>query len=197
MALELTTDGATEISTTGDAGTSTAGESVLEKLGDHTESVLGSLFGYYLAFTRIVTGAAIDVRVGLNIDISLGYKLAIQAAAVTTVQAGAVTNFGKLAETNAKNIVTDTIMDRTQIIDIATNRIENLKEFGLSRDTTYDAEKTTGETSTEEWAISKSITSGSYSLNCEESAMIVVGGAGIIQVLPTGVAISGPLIEFE
>lgn len=196
MALELTTDGNTETSTTGDAGTSTAGETVLEKLGDHTESVLGSLFGYYLAFTRIVTGAAIDIKAGVNIDISLGYKLAIQAAAVTTVQAGVVTNTGGLTEMNAKNVVTDILMDRTQIITFGTNRIDVLKEIGISRTTTYDEEKTTGETSTENWTISKKITSADYSLDCDNNVRISIGGNGIA-VDSNQVFLVGKIIELN
>ena len=60
----------------------------------------------------------------------------------------------------------------------------------------YTEEETTGETSNEEWAISKSITSASYSLNCEEGAMISVDGNGMM-VTPSGVDIIGPLIELN
>ena len=178
MALELTTDGNTQTSTTGNTGTSTTGDTVFDTFGKHTESVQGSLVGWYLAFTRIVTGIAIDTVGGISINLFFGKRLVIQNGSVAT--------FGKLEEMNVQNAVvhdfgalTEKIARRNQVIITSQNNITTLTETGTTRTIDYDINSTSGDTSTEEWNISKSITSGSYSLDCKEDATISVVGMGI------------------
>ena len=194
MALELNTDGNAQTSTTGNTGTSTTGETVFEKLGDHTESVQGSLLGWYLAFTRIVTGVAIDMVGGISINIFAGHKFVIQDGKCTTV--------GKLTDTKVMTTViqdfealTAKMADRYQNIETSTNEISRLIECGKNRSIWYDEEETFGKTSTEDWDISKSIKSANYELECEESAVISVDGGGRMLWNVTGVSINGPLIE--
>ena len=185
MALELTTDGNTQTSTTGD----TQGN----MLGKHTESVQGSLLGWYLAFTRIVTGVAIDIVGGVSVNIFAGHKFVIQDGKCTTV--------GKLTDTKVMTTVmqdfgalTAKIADRNQVIETSSNNIITLTETGTTRTIDYDINSTSGDISTEEWTAEKNIKTGSYLLNCEEIATISVDGIGMI-VTPSGVGISGPLIE--
>ena len=134
MALELTTDGNTQTSTTGNTGTSTTGDTVFDTFGKHTESVQGSLVGWYLAFTRIVTGVDVVVKAGASIDVLLGVKLELQAAGVVTIQAaevvtvqtGKVTRIGGLTELNAKTNVTDTITEHSKGINTGIYNITTL-----------------------------------------------------------------------
>ena len=194
MALELTTDG--------DTGTSTTGETVLEMLGDHTETVLGSCFGWYLAFTRIVTGVDIVVKAGASIDVSLGTKIeiqaagvaTIQAAAVVTVQTGSVSTIGGLEELNAKTIVTDRIMNHNQFITTGIYDIDALTERGLSRNSGYTTEQETGATSVESWSSMKTISSQIISLSGITRASICAGSTQMM-LDPTSAKINGQLIE--
>jgi hypothetical protein len=194
MALELNTDGP--------ATTSTTGETVLDMLGDHTETVLGSCFGWYLAFTRIVTGVDIVVKAGASIDITLGTKIeiqaagvaTIQAAAVVTVQTGSVSTIGGLKELNAKTNVTDTITEHSKVITTGTYNIASLNESGEFRVTKYDDEESTGTRSTEEWSIIKTIDAESYLLKCDYQASFGVGATWMM-LDPTTAKINGQLIE--
>ena len=196
MALELTTDG--------DTGTSTTGETVLEMLGDHTETVLGSCFGWYLAFTRIVTGVDIVVKAGASIDILLGTKIemqaaavaTIQAAAVVTVQTGSVSTIGGLEELNAKTIVTDRITNHNQFITTGLYVIDALDESGLSRISRYTTEQENGATSVETWSSSKTINATIFSLVSPTSGRVSLNaGTNGLRLDSTGAKINANLIE--
>ena len=196
MALELTTDG--------DTGTSTTGETVLEMLGDHTETVLGSCFGWYLAFTRIVTGVDIVVKAGASIDILLGTKIEVQAAAVATIQAaavvtvqtGTVSTIGGLEELNAKTIVTDRITNHNQFITTGLYVIDALNESGLSRISRYTTEQENGATSVETWSSSKTINATIFSLVSPTSGRVSLNsGSTQLRLDSTGAKINGKLIE--
>ena len=192
MALELNTDGNTQ--------TSTTGETTDYKLGDTNTSTVGFVYGFttfmfglYFTFIRVVTGLTIDIQTPISISIFGGFRMVVQGGACFTVS--------KISETNVQNGLTkliaelnENITSRNQIIETSTNSISTLNEAGTVRTIDYDTENTTGDTSTEEWAIGKSITSASYSLNCEELASIVVAEQGMV-VTPIGVCITGPLIE--
>ena len=195
MALELTTDGNTQTSTTGNTGTSTTGETVIEKLGDHTESVLGSLFGYYLAFTRIVTGTSIDIQTSVSINFFIGAKIVFEQGAVYTISKLRELKVQKAVETDIRYLG-ENIVTRNQKIETSKNAITTLTETGETRTTNYKVEENVGDTSTEKWTTSKSITSGKYSLKCEEGAVLSVDKAFLI-VEPSGVYVSGPIVEFN
>ncbi len=186
---------AIQSNTDGPATTSTTGDTVFDTFGKHTESVQGSLLGWYLAFTRIVTGISIDIQTAVSINLFFGYRFVIQDGSVAT--------FGKLKETNVQNAVmhdfgalTENIAQRNQFIITGVNSITTLTESGTTRTTDYEVEETVGYTSTEEWSMIKMITSGSYSLGCREDATISVVGAGM-WVTPAEVQIKGPLIELN
>ena len=195
MALELTTDGNTQTSTTGNTGTSTTGDTVFDTFGKHTESVQGSLVGWYLAFTRIVTGIAIDTVGGISINLFFAKKLVIQNGSVFTI--------GKLEEMNVQNAVvhdfgalTEKIARQNQFITTGQNNITTLTEVGTSRTTDFELNSTSGDISREKWTTSKSIMSGNYSLTCEEDATILVVETGMV-VTADQVTIKGPLIELN
>ena len=194
MALELNTDGP--------ATTSTTAESVFDMLGDHTETVLGSCFGWYLAFTRIVTGVDVVVKAGASIDVLLGVKLELQAAGVVTIQAaevvtvqtGKVTRIGGLTELNAKTNVTDTITEHSKGINTGIYNITTLNESGDFRNTNYEIEQNTGIRSDERWSISKTIFAETYNLKSEYQAQFKVGETCMV-LSPTGAKINAELIE--
>ncbi len=194
MALELTTDG--------DTGTSTTGATVLDMLGDHTETVLGSCFGWYLAFTRIVTGVDIVVKAGASIDVSLGVKIEIQAAAVATIQAaavvtvqtGTVSTIGGLAEVNSKQIVVDRMEKHSQFCNFGIYGINDLTEHGLFRSSRYTDEQETGEASKESWSSSKTINSDIITLSA--TSVAICSGGTRMTLDSTGARIGGSLIEF-
>ena len=200
MALELTTDGATEISTTGDVDTSTTGATTDYKLGTTNTTTIGAVYGFctfmlgvYTGFVNAVTGVSIDMKLGASISLFYGYRCVVQGGACTTVS--------KISETNVQNGLTkliaelnENITSRNQIIETSTNAISTLYEAGTVRTIDYDTENTTGETSTEEWAISKSITSASYALDCKEGVDIGVNNAGL-RVDTGGTYINGKIIE--
>jgi len=82
MALELNTDGTTQAATTGNTAVNLAGNYAATVLGA-TFQWCAAVFGAYTAFTRIVTGVAIDIVVGAKIDIFGGYKLEAHGSVVT------------------------------------------------------------------------------------------------------------------
>ena len=192
MALELNTDGNTQ--------TSTTGETTDYKLGDTNTSTVGFVYGFttfmfglYFTFIRVVTGLTIDIQTPISISIFGGFRFVVQGGACYTLS--------KIQELNAKaDVMTkitnlqELLSSQTQIIDTSTQTFINLIQKINEKISNYDVEEKNGDTSTEEWAIGKSITSASYSLNCEEGALISVDGIGMI-VTPSGVGISGPLIE--
>ena len=191
MALELTTDGDAQTFTAGDAG---------YKYGNTNTSTVGAVYGFctfmlgvYAGFVNVVTGVAIDMKLGASISLFYGYRCVVQGGACTTVSA--------IQETNVQNGLTKLIADlrenitsRNQIIETSTNAISTLNEAGTVRTIDYDTENTTGDTSTEDWTISKSITSGSYALDCKEGVDIGVNNAGL-RVDTGGTYINGKIIE--
>ena len=192
MALELNTDGNTQ--------TSTTGETTDYKLGDTNTSTVGFVYGFttfmfglYFTFIRVVTGLTIDIQTPISISIFGGFRFVVQGGACYTLS--------KIQELNAKaDVMTkitnlqELLSSQTQIIDTSTQTFINLIQKINEKISNYDVEEKNGDTSTEEWNISKSITSGNYSLKCEEGAMISVDHAWVI-VAPNGVDISGPLID--
>ena len=192
MALELNTDG--------NAQTSTTGETTDYKLGDTNTSTVGFVYGFttfmfglYFTFIRVVTGLTIDIQTPISISIFGGFRFVVQGGACYTLS--------KIQELNAKaDVMTkitnlqELLSSQTQIIDTSTQTFINLIQKINEKISNYDVEEKNGDTSTEEWNISKSITSGNYSLKCEEGAMISVDHAWVI-VAPNGVDISGPLID--
>ena len=192
MALELNTDGTTQAATTGDTAVNLAGNYAATVLGATFQWCAG-FFGAYTAFIRIVTGVTIDIQTPISISIFGGYRVVVQGGACTTVS--------KISETNVK---ADVMKKITNLEELTSNQTQ-ITEGGIFKFTTltqkvdtkisnYDVEEKNGDTSTEEWAIGKSITSASYSLNCEELASIIVAEQGMV-VTPIGVCITGPLIE--
>ena len=192
MALELNTDGNTQ--------TSTTGETTDYKLGDTNTSTVGFVYGFttfmfglYFTFIRVVTGLTIDIQTPISISIFGGFRFVVQGGACYTLS--------KIQELNAKaDVMTkitnlqELLSSQTQIIDTSTQTFINLIQKINEKISNYDVEEKNGDTSTEEWNISKSITSGNYSLKCEEGAILSVDHAWVI-VAPNGVDISGPLID--
>ena len=192
MALELNTDG--------NATTSTTGETTDYKLGDTNTSTVGFVYGFttfmfglYFTFIRVVTGLTIDIQTPISISIFGGFRMVVQGGACFTVS--------KISETNVQNGLTkliaelnENITSRNQIIETSTNSISTLNEAGTVRTIDYDTENTTGDTSTEEWSISKNITSGIYALDCKEGVDIGVNNAGL-RVDTGGTYINGKIIE--
>ena len=192
MALELNTDGNTT--------TSTTGETTDYKLGDTNTSTVGFVYGFttfmfglYFTFIRVVTGLTIDIQTPISISIFGGFRFVVQGGACYTLS--------KIQELNAKaDVMTkitnlqELLSSQTQIIDTSTQTFINLIQKINEKISNYDVEEKNGDTSTEEWNISKSITSGNYSLKCEEGAILSVDHAWVI-VAPNGVDISGPLID--
>ena len=192
MALELNTDG--------NATTSTTGETTDYKLGDTNTSTVGFVYGFttfmfglYFTFIRVVTGLTIDIQTPISISIFGGFRFVVQGGACYTLS--------KIQELNAKaDVMTkitnlqELLSSQTQIIDTSTQTFINLIQKINEKISNYDVEEKNGDTSTEEWNISKSITSGNYSLKCEEGAILSVDHAWVI-VAPNGVDISGPLID--
>ena len=194
MALELNTDGTTQAATTGDTAVNLAGNYAATVLGATFQWCAG-FFGAYTAFIRIVTGVTIDIQTPISISIFGGYRVVVQGGACTTVS--------KISETNVK---ADVMKKITNLEELTSNQTQ-ITEGGIFKFTTltqkvdtkisnYDVEEKNGDTSTEKWTTSKSITSGNYSLKCEEGAILSVDEAWVI-VEPRGVDISGPIIEFN
>ena len=191
---------AIEIITDADSGTSTVGDTAVNLAGNYNATLLGAtfewcagFFGAYAAYTRIVTGVTIDIQAPVSINIFGGFRFVLQGGAVYTVS--------KIKELNAK---ADVMTKITNLEELTSNQTQ-ITEGGIFKFTTltqkvdtkisnYDVEEKNGDTSTEKWTTSKSITSGNYSLKCEEGAMISVDEAWVI-VAPNGVDISGPLID--
>ena len=82
MAIELNTDGNTQTATTGDTAINNSGIYNATLLGA-TFLWCAGFFGAYVAFTRVVTGVAIDIVGGAKIDIFGGYKLEAHGSIVT------------------------------------------------------------------------------------------------------------------
>ena len=81
---------AIEIITDADSGTSTVGNTAVNLAGNYTSTVLGAtflwcagFFGAYTAFTRVVTGVAIDIVSPISISIFGGYKFEAHGGPVT------------------------------------------------------------------------------------------------------------------
>ena len=192
MALELNTDGNTT--------TSTTGETTDYKLGDTNTSTVGFVYGFttfmfglYFTFIRVVTGLTIDIQTPISISIFGGYRVVVQGGACTTVS--------KISETNVhadvmKKITNlqEMLSSQTQIIDTSTKTITELTQKVAKKISNYDVEEKNGDTSTEEWTASKSITSPSYDLNCQEIALITVNDASI-RVDTGGTYINGKIID--
>ena len=203
MALELNTDGNTQTATTGDTAINNSGIYNATLLGA-TFLWCAGFFGAYVAFTRVVTGVAIDIVGGAKIDIFTGGKLTIQAAAAYTVQAGEVFTLGKIKELNVQADVMKKITNlqtllssQTQIIDESTDWITTLTQKVDKKISNYLVEEKNGDTSYEAWAKSKIITSANYFLKCDELASMSVGDENAVEVAPDGVTIYGKLIELE
>ena len=200
MALELNTDGNTQTATTGDTAINNSGIYNATLLGA-TFLWCAGFFGAYVAFTRVVTGVAIDIVGGAKIDIFTGGKLTIQAAAAYTVQAGEVFTLGKIKELNVQADVMKKITNlqtlltnQTQFIENCTDEINVLNQNVDELYGKYNVVETVGGTSTEEWSESMSIMSSSYSLRSDGSASIS-SVESTVSLTPSGVGISGPLIE--
>ena len=86
------------------------------------------------------------------------------------------------------------LSSQTQIIDTSTKTITELTQKVAKKISNYDVEEKNGDTSTEEWTASKSITSPSYDLNCQEIALITVNDASI-RVDTGGTYINGKIID--
>jgi len=192
MALELKTDGNTQ--------TSTTGETADYKYGNTNTSTVGAVYGFctfmfglYSAFVNAVTGVSIDMKLGVSISLFYGYRLQYQGGKCTTVSTIQETNVKADVMKKITNLQT-LLTDQTQIIQNCTDDIGVLNQTVDEKISNYEVEEKNGDTSTEEWSISKSITSGSYSLNCEESASISVDGSAMM-VTPSGVMITGTLLE--
>jgi len=194
MALELNTDG--------NATTSTTGETTDYKLGDTNTSTVGFVYGFttfmfglYFTFIRVVTGLTIDIQTPISISIFGGFRFVVQGGACYTLS--------KIQELNAKaDVMTkitnlqELLSSQTQIIDTSTQTFINLIQKINEKISNYDVEEKNGDTSTEEWTTSKSITTANYLLVCDENAMISTGDAGM-QVTTADVQIHGPLIELN
>ena len=192
MALELNTDGNTQ--------TSTTGETTDYKLGDTNTSTVGFVYGFttfmfglYFTFIRVVTGLTIDIQTPISISIFGGFRFVVQGGACYTLS--------KIQELNAKaDVMTkitnlqELLSSQTQIIDTSTQTFINLIQKINEKISNYDVEEKNGDTSTEEWAISKSITSASYALDCKEGVDIGVNNAGL-RVDTGGTYINGKIIE--
>ena len=194
MALELNTDGNTQ--------TSTTGETTDYKLGDTNTSTVGFVYGFttfmfglYFTFIRVVTGLTIDIQTPISISIFGGFRFVVQGGACYTLS--------KIQELNAKaDVMTkittlqELLSSQTQIIDTRTQTITELTQKVDTIIRYLGQEQTNGETSTEEWAISKSITSGNYSLDCDEGVMISVAGSGI-SFTPSNLEITADMIGLD
>ena len=192
MALELNTDG--------NATTSTTGETTDYKLGDTNTSTVGFVYGFttfmfglYFTFIRVVTGLTIDIQTPISISIFGGFRFVVQGGACYTVS--------KISEGNVhadvmKKITNlqEMLSSQTQIIDTSTKTITELTQKVAKKISNYDVEEKNGDTSTEEWTASKSITSPSYDLNCQEIALITVNDASI-RVDTGGTYINGKIID--
>ena len=201
MALELNTDGNATTSTTGDVDTSTTGATTDYKLGTTNTTTIGAVYGFctfmlgvYTGFVNAVTGVSIDMKLGASISLFYGYRCVVQGGACTTVSA--------IQETNVKNGLTKLIADlrenitsRNQIIETSTNVISTLTESGITRTTDYNEEETVGETSTEEWALSKTIVSPCTILLGADISIEVQSGASNLLVNPQGLFAIGPIID--
>ena len=200
MALELTTDGATTTSTTGDVDTSTTGATTDYKLGTTNTTTIGAVYGFctfmlgvYTGFVNAVTGVSIDMKLGASISLFYGYRCVVQGGACTTVSAISETNVHADVMKKITNLQT-LLSSQTQIIDTSTKTITELTQKVAKKISNYDVEEKNGDTSTEEWTASKSITSPSYDLNCQEIALITVNDASI-RVDTGGTYINGKIID--
>ena len=108
MALELNTDGNTQTSTTGDTAINNSGIYNATLLGA-TFLWCAGFFGAYVAFTRVVTGVAIDIVGGAKIDIFGGYKLEAHGSIVTKFVRGNhyTWDVAQKCETAAQKIISD------------------------------------------------------------------------------------------
>ena len=107
---------AIEIITDADSGTSTVGDTAVNLAGNYAATVLGAtfqwcagFFGAYTAFTRVVTGVAIDIVGGAKIDIFGGYKLEAHGSVVTKFVRGNhyTWDVAQKCETAAQKIISD------------------------------------------------------------------------------------------
>jgi hypothetical protein len=200
MALELQTDGATEISTTGDVDTSTTGATTDYKLGTTNTTTIGAVYGFctfmfgvYTGFVNAVTGVSIDMKLGASISLFYGYRCVVQGGACTTVSAIQETNVKANVMKKITNLQ-EMLSSQTQIIDTDTKTITNLTQKVDKKISNYDVEEKNGDTSTEAWTTSKSITTGSYELDCKEALDIGVNKKGL-RVDTGGTYINGTIIE--
>lgn len=191
MALELNTDGDAQTFTAGDAGF---------KYGNTNTSTVGAVYGFctfmlgvYAGFVNVVTGVAIHIETPISISIFGGFRFVVQGGACYTVS--------KISEGNVHADVVKKITNlqemlssQTQIIDTSTKTITELTQKVAKKISNYDVEEKNGDTSTEEWTASKSITSPSYDLNCQEIALITVNDASI-RVDTGGTYINGKIID--
>ena len=108
MALELNTDGNTQTATTGDTAINNSGIYNATLLGA-TFLWCAGFFGAYVAFTRVVTGVAIDIVGGAKIDIFGGYKLEAHGSIVTKFVRGNhyTWDVAQKCETAAQKIISD------------------------------------------------------------------------------------------
>ena len=200
MAIELNTDGNTQTATTGDTAINNSGIYNATLLGA-TFLWCAGFFGAYVAFTRVVTGVAIDIVGGAKIDIFTGGKLTIQAAAAYTVQAGEVFTLGKIKEMNVQADVMKKITDLKELITSQSRIIKNCTDdIGVLNQTVeeftrnYNAVDTVGVNSNEEWSGNISISSNSYTLSSKGNASISVDGNSM-SMSSSSVSITGSMVN--
>ena len=191
---------AIEIITDADSGTSTVGDTAVNLAGNYAATVLGAtfqwcagFFGAYTAFTRIVTGVTIDIQAPISINIFGGFRFVLQGGAVYTVSKIKELNVQADVMKKITNLQT-LLTNQTQFIENCTDEINVLNQNVDELYGKYNVVETVGGTSTEEWSESMSIMSSSYSLRSDGSASIS-SVESTVSLTPSGVGISGPLIE--
>ena len=191
---------AIEIITDADSGTSTVGDTAVNLAGNYAATVLGAtfqwcagFFGAYTAFTRIVTGVPIDIQAPISINIFGGFRFVLQGGAVYTVSKIKELNVQADVMKKITNLQT-LLTNQTQFIENCTDEINVLNQNVDELYGKYNVVETVGGTSTEEWSESMSIRSSSYSLRSDGSASIS-SVESTVSLTPSGVGISGPLIE--
>ncbi len=156
-------------------------------------NVLGLAFNYYLAYTKFITGLDITMDIGLKVETFYARCFKIGSASEYKSNKVASYNlenngfwYSKLSQV-VKDADEKVVKTKKALIDSQTLAVEHSQKL-------IALEEKSGGLSSEVWDVSKTITSPSYTLECETVATIGVGSNAMMVALDS-VSIYGPMIE--
>jgi len=156
-------------------------------------NVFGLAWNYYVAYTKFITGLDLTLDFGEKIEMfyatcfKVGYANEFKASSFKSYTLGGEGFHITGTEEAMTNASTKATAEKTRMDDLVTRSIATETKVVALEDKS-------GGTSVEVWAVSKSIASPSYLLECDTVATIGVG-ANAMMVALDSVSIYGPLIE--